>query len=169
MASASLPLHEPDDQSTPLPDYLPARMVNEYVYCPRLFLHVFDDIFRHSTDTLEGSAQHKRVDRESKGLPAAEALGDEKIHSRSVMLSSEQHRVIAKMDLIEAANGTVTPVDYKHGKPREKDGALELWPTDRVQLCIQGLVCATTATSAMKLSCTTRAPGSVFASSSPKG
>ena len=30
-----------------------------------------------------------------------------------------------------------TPVDYKHGKLREKNDALELWPTDRVQLCVQ--------------------------------
>ncbi len=141
MASAPLPLDQPDDQSKPLPDYLPARMVNEYVYCLRLFHYMWvDAIFLHSTDTLEGAAQHKRVDRESKGLPPAAALAKEKIHSRSIMLSSEQLRVIAKMDLIESANGTVTPVDYKHGKPYEKDGALELWPTDRVQLCIQGLV-----------------------------
>jgi CRISPR-associated protein Cas1 len=57
-----------------------------------------------------------------------------------VTLSSEQLRVIAKMDLIEVRDGVVTPVDYKHGKPRETDGALELWPTDRVQLCVQGLI-----------------------------
>jgi CRISP-associated protein Cas1 len=36
--------------------------------------------------------------------------------------------------------GIVTPVDYKHGRPREKDDALELWPTDRVQLTVQGLI-----------------------------
>jgi len=35
---------------------------------------------------------------------------------------------------------TVTPVDYKHGEPRETEGGLELWPADRVQLAVQGLI-----------------------------
>jgi CRISP-associated protein Cas1 len=135
MATALLPL------APTLPDYLPARMVNEFVYCPRLFFYEWvEGVFRESVDTVEGSVQHKRVDREGKGLAAAADLKDEKIHARSVMLSSERHRVIAKMDLIEVEDGNVTPVDYKHGKPREKNDALELWPTDRVQLSVQGLI-----------------------------
>lgn len=136
---ATLPL--PLESTGSLPDYLPARMVNEFVYCPRLFYYEWvEGVFRESTDTVEGAAQHNRVDREGKGLPEAEDLGDAKIHSRSVMLSSERYRVIAKLDLVEVKDGLVTPVDYKHGKPREKDGALELWPADRVQLCVQGLI-----------------------------
>jgi CRISP-associated protein Cas1 len=137
MATAPLPLDAPQL----LPDYLPARMVNEFVYCPRLLFYEWvEGVFRESSDTVEGSVQHKRVDRASKGMPAAAEVTEEKIHSRSVTLSSEQYRVIAKMDLIEIEDGLATPVDYKHGKPREKDHALELWPTDRVQLCVQGLV-----------------------------
>ena len=136
---ATVPL--PREATAPLPDYLPARMVNEFVYCPRLvFYEWVEGEFRASSDTVEGSIQHKRVDREGKGMPAAEEVGDEKIHGRSVMLSSERYRVIAKMDLIEMEAGVATPVDYKHGKPRERDHALELWPTDRVQLCVQGLI-----------------------------
>ncbi|MDQ2844285.1 MAG: CRISPR-associated endonuclease Cas1 [Acidobacteriota bacterium] len=139
MATAPLPL--PLEGPRPLPDYLPARMVNEFVYCPRLLFYEWvEGVFRESSDTVEGSVQHKRVDRASKGMPAAADVAEEKIHSRSVTLSSEQYRVIAKMDLIEIEDGLATPVDYKHGKPREKDHALELWPTDRVQLCVQGLV-----------------------------
>jgi CRISPR-associated protein Cas1 len=116
-------------------------MVNEFVYCPRLFFYEWvEGVFRESADTVEGLAQHKRVDRAGKGMPSADELGEERIHSRSVTLSSEEHRVIAKMDLIEVDAGVVTPVDYKHGKPRMKDDRLELWPADRVQLCVQGLV-----------------------------
>src|SRR5579863_5303231 len=127
--------------SAALPDYLPARMVNEFVYCPRLFFYEWvEGVFRESVDTIEGRAQHRRVDRETKGMPAAADIGDESIHTRSVTLSSEKYRVIAKLDLIEIQDGVVTPVDYKHGKPREKDDALQLWPTDRVQLVIQGLI-----------------------------
>ncbi len=62
------------------------------------------------------------------------------IHSRSVTLSSERLRVIAKMDLVEAEGGVVTPVDYKHGRPREGADGLELWPSDRAQLAVQGIV-----------------------------
>ena len=55
-------------------------------------------------------------------------------------LSSERLRVIAKMDLVEAEDGIVTPVDYKHGRPREGPDGLELWPSDRAQLAVQGIV-----------------------------
>lgn len=137
MATAPAPL----SAAPALPDYLPARMVNEFVYCPRLFFYEWvEGVFRESVDTVEGQAQHRRVDRETKGMPAAEEIGEEKIHTRSVTLSSERLRVIAKMDLIEIQDGVVTPVDYKHGRPREHDNGLELWPTDRVQLTVQGLI-----------------------------
>jgi CRISPR-associated protein Cas1 len=125
-----------------LPDYLPARMVNEFVYCPRLFFYEFvDGLFRHSVDTVEGSIQHDRVDKKATAMPSPEEAAEgEKIHSRSLTLSSERLRVIAKLDLAEGVDGVVTPVDYKHGKPREGEDGLELWPTDKVQLAIQGLV-----------------------------
>lgn len=126
-----------------LPDYVPARMVSEHVYCPRVFYYMWvEGVFRESADTVEGSAQHARVDKPGKGgLPKAETVAaEETIHSRSLMLASERLRVIAKMDLVELEGGAVTPVDYKHGKPREAPDKLELWPTDRVQLSLQGLV-----------------------------
>src|SRR5437660_83760 len=125
---SALPLPAPRPQESPAalrvppPDYLPARMVNEFVYCPRLFFYEqVEGVFRESTDTIEGLAQHKRVDRETKGMPSPEDLGPDKIHTHSVTLSSERLRVIAKLDLIEIENGSVTPVDYKHGRPRETD------------------------------------------------
>ena len=137
MATQPLEFPHQDD----LPDYLPARMVNEFVYCPRLFFYEWvEGLFRESKDTLEGSFQHKRVDAKATELPTAEEAPAETIHSRSVMLSSEKLRVIAKMDLVEVSEGTVTPVDYKHGKPRQNDDGIELWPTDRVQLAIQGFI-----------------------------
>lgn len=124
-----------------LPDYLPARMVNEFVYCPRLFFYEWvEGLFRESVDTVEGKGQHERVDAKTTELPKPEEVAAEKIHSRSVTLSSEQHRVIAKMDLVETEEGVATPVDYKHGSPRETEDGLELWPTDRIQLAVQGLI-----------------------------
>jgi CRISP-associated protein Cas1 len=128
------------DAKRELPDYLPARMVNEFAYCPRLFFYEWvEGLFAESVDTVEGSIQHARVDAKATALPDA-ALLPQTIHSRSVTLSSERLRVIAKMDLVEVENGVVTPVDYKHGRPREGAEGLELWPSDRAQLAVQGMV-----------------------------
>jgi len=57
-------------------DLLPARMLNEFVYCPRLFYyeHV-EGIFLHSTDTKRGAAEHARVDAGQGALPPAKAKG----------------------------------------------------------------------------------------------
>ena len=137
-----LPQSKPRVPRGDLPDYLPARMVNEFVYCPRLYFYMWvDALFRESADTVEGSAQHKRVDARPAALPEA-GESEEKLHARSVTLSSERLKVIAKLDLVEAEGFAATPVDYKHGAPREvgKDGALEMWPADRVQLALQAIV-----------------------------
>ncbi|HVW85866.1 MAG TPA: CRISPR-associated endonuclease Cas1, partial [Bryobacteraceae bacterium] len=121
-----------------LPDYLPARMVNEFVYCPRLFFYEWvDGLFRESADTMEGSAQHRRVDARPTELPQET---DEKIHARSVTLASERLRVIAKLDLVEAEGRRATPVDYKHGAPREGKDGIGMWPADRVQIALQAIV-----------------------------
>src|SRR5258708_23332279 len=134
------PQPEPEREQRKLPDYLPARMVNEFAYCPRLFFYEWvEGVFHESADTVEGSVQHKRVDREGAGLPSAEDI-DEDLKTRSVTLSSERHRLIAKMDLIDVSQGVVTPVDYKRGKPFDTGHGLEAWPSDRVQLAVQGIV-----------------------------
>jgi len=130
-------------QHEALPDYLPARMVNEFVYCPRLFFYEWvEGVFRESVDTVEGKVQHKRVDQPGKSLPGPEEAGETELKTRAVTLSSERFRVIAKLDLLEVAEGGMTcPVDYKHGAPLElKDGSLGMWPPDRVQLALQALV-----------------------------
>lgn len=56
----------------PAADLLPARMLNEFVYCPRLFYyeHV-EGIFLHSADTKKGAAEHTRVDAGKGALPKA--------------------------------------------------------------------------------------------------
>jgi CRISPR-associated protein Cas1 len=127
-----------------LPDYLPARMLNEYVYCPRLFFYEWvEGVFAHNRETVEGELRHAKLDQGKGELaPAPELAADEKIHSRSVSLSSNAHGLIAKLDLIEAEDGAVTPVDYKRGSPREdrNSGELTAWDPDRVQLAVQALV-----------------------------
>jgi CRISPR-associated protein Cas1 len=129
-----------------LPELLPARMLNEFVYCPRLFYYEWvEGVFESSADTIDGQAKHSRVDTEPGAMPVAGEIGPERIHSRSVSLSSERVGLIAKMDLVESdpdsgESNSVRPVDYKKGKPREIDGALVAWPSDRVQIAAQALV-----------------------------
>ncbi len=140
---------EPDDVhhlQKKLPDLLPARMLNEFVYCPRLFYYEWvEGVFESSADTLDGQAKHTRVDTEPGQMPVAGEIGPEVIHSRSVTLSSERVGLIAKLDLVEndpenGESNSVRPVDYKKGKPREADGALVPWPSDRVQIAAQAMV-----------------------------
>lgn len=124
-----------------LPQYLPARMLNEHTYCPRLFFYEWvEGVFAHSADTVEGALRHETLGEKAEALAPAGAGGDAKVHSRSVSLSSERHGLTAVIDLVEGEGQRVSPVDYKHGGPREQDGSLEAWPTDRAQVCVQALI-----------------------------
>ncbi len=124
--------------SDPAPELVPARMINEFVYCPRLFyLEWVQRQFEHSADTLEGAVVHRRVDREEGVLPEATDLGPEdRLVARGVLLSAPTLGLIARIDLVEGDRNEVRPVDYKKGSP-SRDGP---WEPDRVQLCVQGLV-----------------------------
>jgi CRISPR-associated protein Cas1 len=131
--------------ANPLPDYLPARMLNEFVYCPRLFFYEWvEGVFAHNQETVEGELRHQKLDQGKGELASADdlAASGDTLHSRSVQLASETHRLIAKMDLVEADGDLVTPVDYKRGAPREDTatGALIAWDPDRVQLAVQAIV-----------------------------
>lgn len=121
-------------------DQIPARMLNEFAYCPRLFYleHVQQE-WAHSADTLDGSFVHRRVDQEKGSMPeAAELTAQVKLHSRSVTVGSDQLGAIARIDLIETDDGRVIPVDYKRGSPPDiPEGA---WEPERVQVCLQGLL-----------------------------
>lgn len=133
-----LPLPFPE-LSADLP-LLPARMVNEYEYCPRLaYLEWVQGEWADSGDTVEGRHVHKRVDRPKGDLPDPDKVEDEeRIHARSITLSSNRLGLIAKMDLVEGEGDTVVPVDYKRGKrPHVAAGAYD---PERVQLCVQGML-----------------------------
>ena len=60
----------PANQPNLIPLYLPARMINEFVYCPRLFYYEqVEGVFLENADTIRGSQGHKRVDQGSDALP----------------------------------------------------------------------------------------------------
>lgn len=124
-----------------LPDQVPARMLNEFVYCPRLFFYEWvEGVFRHNADTVEGAQKHEKGDEKEDELPEAEALEGERVKARGVMLASDRLGLVAKMDLVEAVDGAVTPVDYKRGRPRDGDAGPEAWPADEIQIAAQALV-----------------------------
>ena len=121
-------------------EQIPARMLNEFTYCPRLYyLEYVQQEWAHSTDTLEGRFVHRRVDQEQGPVPTPENLADQvKLHSRSVLVGSDVLGAVARIDLIETDEGSVIPVDYKRGSPPDvPEGA---WEPERVQVCIQGLL-----------------------------
>lgn len=124
----------------PFPELLPARMVNEYVYCPRLsYLMWVQGEWAASSDTVEGTHAHRRVDQRKGKLPKAEDVeADTRIHARSITLSSEGLGLIAKLDLLEGEEGEVCPVDYKRGKRPHVEGGV--WDPERVQLALQVLL-----------------------------
>lgn len=129
------------DRTVDLPDYLPARMLNEFVYCPRLFFYEWvEGVFAHSSDTVEGSLRHEKLERKADELPPAEELGEEGCRARSVELSSERYKLIARIDLVESRDGRVSPVDYKRGAPKEGAEGPEPWPPDVVQVIAQAMV-----------------------------
>lgn len=92
---------------------LPVRMLNEFVYCPRLaYLEWTDQEFAHSADTVDGAIRHQRVDKPSGNLPE-QPEEHQPIHARSVSLGSERLGLTARLDLVEGEGQTVIPVDYK--------------------------------------------------------
>lgn len=120
---------------------VPARMVNEYAYCPRLaYLMWTQAEWADSGDTVDGRRVHARVDRANAPLPPPETVeaAEPQITSRSLQLSSAALGVIARIDVAEAEGGVVTPIDYKRGKrPHVAQGVYE---PERIQVCLQAML-----------------------------
>ena len=124
------------------PEQLPARMLNEYAYCPRLFyLEYVQKEWAHNTYTLDGRFTHRRVDQEKGRMPEAENLTeDSHLHARSITIGSTQLGAIARIDLIEGEGMLITPVDYKRGSP--PDIPERAWEPERVQILFTGAIAA---------------------------
>lgn len=133
------------------PELIPARMLNEFCYCPRLgYLEFAQGEFAHNPDTLEGRFGHRRADKpderpvptpgERKANAPDQEAAEEfvRIHARSIMLSAPDEGLVAGIDILEVEGNVATPVDYKRGRaPVLPEGAYE---PERVQLCAQALV-----------------------------
>lgn len=120
-----------------VPELVPARMVNEFSYCPRLFYLEWVNVqFADNLDTVEGRWHHRAVDEPSGAVPLPDE-GELRV-ARSLTLSSSRLGLVAKVDLVEGRNGEVVPVETKRGAPPEN--AERAWEPERVQVCVQGLL-----------------------------
>ena len=128
-------MHLGADESVEAGRLMPARMLNEFTYCPRLFyLEWVQGEFVDNEFTVEGRIAHRRVDSRAGAMPAPAEPAPFEV--RSVALSSAQLGLSAKIDLVEGEGGGVSPVDYKRGKV-PPNGPHE---PERVQLCAYGLL-----------------------------
>jgi CRISP-associated protein Cas1 len=95
------------------PDLVPARMLNEHVYCPRLaYLEWVQGDFADTADTVDGRFQHRNVNVEAGSLPDPDQPAVETLHARSVMLSAPRVGLIARMDLVAASSSARTSVAW---------------------------------------------------------
>jgi len=133
------------------PELVPARMINEVLYCERLmYLEWSQGEFEENAYTLEGrTIVHARVDkapkrrRRTKGEASDAAMEAQAepppYQARSVWLSSERLGITAKIDIIdEGEDGAVIPVEYKRGHVPELPEQAYL--PERAQVCAQALL-----------------------------
>jgi CRISPR-associated protein Cas1 len=128
-------------------DYIPIRMLNEFLYCPRLFylMHA-KGLYDDSADTIAGSAQHarKRVQRIGpKERPWPESL------VKSFTLSDEKHGITGKFDGLCETESEIIPLEDKKssspsgGTPFIIEGVQlqgDIWNNDQIQLAAQCLL-----------------------------
>ena len=122
---------------------VPARMINEVLYCERLlYLEYVQGEWADNVYTADGQRVHRRVNEQEKALkpPPDEGEASEvpPYVARSVSLSSEKLGITAKIDLVEVDGGSVIPVEYKRsGKPDVPEGA---YLPELAQVCAQVLL-----------------------------
>lgn len=107
---------------------VPVSALNHYTYCRRrcALIHV-DQLFVENVHTVRGTTEHDR----------ASAVGDETRAGvrvvRDLPLWSDRLALVGKADVVEFhPDGTVYPVEYKHGRRRR-------WINDDVQVCAEAL------------------------------
>lgn len=135
------------------PDLVPARMINEALYCERLmYLEWAQGEFADNAFTVDGRAVHARADSPGGQLPPVPARAPDETdpnedeseepvpyEARSIWLSSQTLGMTAKIDIVEGnAAGLVVPIEYKRGKaPDLPEGA---YLPERAQICAQVLL-----------------------------
>ena len=117
----------PTDPTDP-DDPLPLSALQHWAYCPRQcgLIHL-EQAFEDNIHTARGQAVHHLVDE-----PGYEMKAGVKVE-RALPLWSDRLNLIGKADLVEFhPDGTVFPVEFKHGRKRAK-------VHDDIQLAAQAL------------------------------
>lgn len=102
--------------------------LQHWSYCPRqcALIHL-EQAFDENVHTMRGNAAHERVDEP--GYETFEGVRAE----RALPVWSDRLGLIGKCDVVEFhPDGSIYPVEYKHGKKREKSH-------DDIQLAAQAM------------------------------
>jgi CRISPR-associated exonuclease Cas4 len=102
--------------------------LQHWSYCPRqcALIHL-EQVFDENVHTMRGNAAHERVDEP--GYETFEGVRAE----RALPVWSDRLALIGKCDVVEFhPDGRIYPVEYKHGKKREKSH-------DDIQLAAQAM------------------------------
>ncbi len=121
---------------------VPARMLNELAYCPRLFhLEWVQAEWAPNADTAAGLRQHASQDKPRGRVPASPqedpAQAEQDFSATAVWMTAPRLGLTAKIDLLEGENGQVQPIEYKRGKGPPEPGP---WEPDEIQIGAQMLV-----------------------------
>jgi CRISPR-associated protein Csd2 len=110
-------------------DAIPISALNHYAYCPRrCFLIHGEGEFEENIHTARGSAEHERVDQ-MEHETTVEGVRVE----RALPVWSERLGLVGKCDVVEFHDdGTIYPIEYKHGRRRR-------WGNDDLQLAAQAV------------------------------
>lgn len=114
----------PDD-----PEPINVSALNQYAYCPRRCgLIYLEGQFSDNVHTQRGNAEHARVDR------VAHVTTHEGVRVEYALpIWSDTLGLIGKCDVVEFwPDGTVLPVEYKHGPRRA-------WLNDDIQVAAQAM------------------------------
>lgn len=98
-------------------DPIPLSALEHWSYCPRqcCLIHA-EQVFAENIHTLRGQAIHARTDE-----PGVEAGYEGRRIARAVPLWCDRLGLVGKSDVVEfLPDGTPYPVEYKHGRKREK-------------------------------------------------
>lgn len=111
-----IPLHHVHPNSMTETDPIPLSALQHWAYCPRQcgLIHL-EQAFEDNIHTARGQAVHHLVDE-----PGYEMKAGVKVE-RALPLWSDRLNLIGKADLVEFhPDGTVFPVEFKHGRKRAK-------------------------------------------------
>ena len=110
-------------------DQINISALNQFAYCPRRFALIYLEAeFQNNIHTQRGNAEHERVDRVAHTTSRSGARVE-----YALPVWSERLGLIGKCDVVEFwQDGTVYPVEYKHGPRRA-------WINDDLQLAAQAM------------------------------